>query len=50
MDVKGGAAGTVAAADGADEEEAFGRKAANWKEMGKQRGGEKPKQPVKTHF
>lgn len=50
MDVKGGAAGSAFAADEADEEEAFGRMAANWKEMGKRRGGEKPKQPVKTYF
>lgn len=39
MDGKGGAAGTAVAADEADEEEAFGRMAANWKEMEKRRGG-----------
>lgn len=39
LDVKGGAAGTAVAADEADEAEAFGRMAANWKEMGKRRGG-----------
>lgn len=50
MDAKGGAAGTAPAADEDDEEEAFGRMAANWKEMGKWRGGgKKTKQPVKTH-
>jgi len=45
LDVMGGAAGSAVAAD---EEEAFGRMAANWKKMGKRRGG-KTKQPVKTH-
>lgn len=40
MDAKGGAAaGTAVAVDEADEEEAFGRMAANWKEVGKRRGG-----------
>ena len=39
LDAKGGAAGTAVAADEVDEEEAFGRMAANWKERGKQRGG-----------
>lgn len=39
LDAKGGAAGTVVAADEADEEEAFEMMAANWKEMGKWKGG-----------
>lgn len=35
LDAKGGAAETGVAADEADEAEAFGRMAANWKETGK---------------
>lgn len=50
MDAKGGAAGTALADDVADEEAAFGRMAANWKEMGKWRGGKTLKQPVKTNL
>lgn len=38
LDAKGGAAGTALADDEGDEEEAFGRSAINWEEMGKQRG------------
>lgn len=50
MDAKGGAAGTAVVADEADEEEAFGRMAANWKEMGKRRGGEKKQNNLSKHI
>lgn len=37
LGVTGGAAGNAAAADVADEEEAFGRTAVNWRKKEKQR-------------